>query len=206
MDPQSNQNEQESPRFYHLELYDSSEDLAMFSEEPFRRRDLALHEKTEASARAGQQNSSQEDAEELARSEKDAEVELAASSESTAADPGSSSAADLAKSSHLATKTMCTEQSTEKPVPGKDSQDDKRGSSESKAATEAQPFKPNSQEEGNDSYCITCCVPIRAQDDQGSRHDEHEVIPLFSVVEIAKVRRAEVALRWEDEGGSLFQL
>ncbi|XP_060115950.1 fibronectin type III and SPRY domain-containing protein 2 [Heteronotia binoei] len=212
MDSQSKQNEQESPRLYHLELYDSSEDLAMFLEEPFQRRDLALHEKRQASARRGKedQNSSQKDAEEPARPDvdKDTEVELATSPESAAVGHGSASTADLAKSSHLMTKTTPTEhvQSTEeKPIPGKDSQaqhpDNERGSSNGrKVAMDQQPFKPNNQEkEKEDSYCITCCVPIRAQDDQGCQHDEHEVIPLLSVVEIAKDELQKNICKLEDQ-------
>uniref|UniRef100_A0A8C6VFV7 Fibronectin type III and SPRY domain containing 2 n=1 Tax=Naja naja TaxID=35670 RepID=A0A8C6VFV7_NAJNA len=43
MDSPLKKDEPDSPRFYHLELYDSLEDL--FPEEPFRRRDLSPHEK-----------------------------------------------------------------------------------------------------------------------------------------------------------------
>ncbi|ETE67750.1 Fibronectin type III and SPRY domain-containing protein 2, partial [Ophiophagus hannah] len=43
MDLPLKKDEPDSPRFYHLELYDSLEDL--FPEEPFRRRDLSPHEK-----------------------------------------------------------------------------------------------------------------------------------------------------------------
>ncbi|XP_015276210.1 PREDICTED: fibronectin type III and SPRY domain-containing protein 2 isoform X2 [Gekko japonicus] len=206
MDPQSKQSEQESPRFYHLELYDSSEDLAMFLEEPFRRRDLALQEKRQVSAKLGgaDQNSSQKDAEEPARPDKnkDTEVELAASSESTA----TGSTAELAKNSHLTTKTTHIEhiQSTEeKPIPGKNSQvqhpDNESGSNGRKVAVDEQPFKLNSQEKDKDSYCITCCVPIRALDDQGSHHDEHEVIPLLNVVEIAKDELQKYICKLEDQ-------
>ncbi|XP_070619682.1 fibronectin type III and SPRY domain-containing protein 2 isoform X2 [Erythrolamprus reginae] len=46
MDSPLKKNEPDSPRFYHLELYDSLEDL--FPEEPFRRRDLSPHEKRAA--------------------------------------------------------------------------------------------------------------------------------------------------------------
>ncbi|XP_026532849.1 fibronectin type III and SPRY domain-containing protein 2 isoform X2 [Notechis scutatus] len=43
MDAPLKKDEPDSPRFYHLELYDSLENL--FPEEPFRRRDLSPHEK-----------------------------------------------------------------------------------------------------------------------------------------------------------------
>ncbi|XP_077173863.1 fibronectin type III and SPRY domain-containing protein 2 isoform X1 [Paroedura picta] len=179
MDSQPKQNEQGSPRFYHLELYDSSEDLATFLEEPFRRRDLTLREKREESARMGK------GVEELPGhgEEKDTkEVKLGASSESTAVGPGSSSTAGLAKNSHVHTEqTPSTEEK-----PGKDSQpqrpDNERGSNGRKLDLAEQPFKPNHQ----DSYCITCCVPVRAEDDQGVCHEEHEVIPLLCMVGLAK--------------------
>ncbi|XP_026565656.1 fibronectin type III and SPRY domain-containing protein 2 isoform X1 [Pseudonaja textilis] len=45
MDAPLKKDEPDSPRFYHLELYDSLENL--FPEEPFRRRDLSPHEKKE---------------------------------------------------------------------------------------------------------------------------------------------------------------
>nr|XP_020645827.1 fibronectin type III and SPRY domain-containing protein 2 [Pogona vitticeps]XP_020645828.1 fibronectin type III and SPRY domain-containing protein 2 [Pogona vitticeps] len=123
MDPPTEGSEQGSPRLYHLELYDSSEDLEMFSE-PFRRRDLAVHEKRKA-------------------------------------------------------------QSTEEPVvPRMETSHEKDGDAgkgnTSDGREDKQPFKDAN------TYCITCCVPIRALDKQSPEHEEHEVIPLASVVEIAR--------------------
>nr|XP_056721651.1 fibronectin type III and SPRY domain-containing protein 2 [Euleptes europaea] len=204
MDPQSTENEEERLRLYHLELYDSSEDLAVFLEEPFRRRDLALHEKRETSAGIGEevQNSSQKDAQELGSPEKDKDTDMepAAISESAEAGSGSGSTADLAKNGHLITKTMLTEG---EPSPGKDPPDqhpgNENGSGGRTVATDQQPFKPYGRGKGEDSYCITCCAPIRAQDYQGSHHDEHEVIPLVSVVEIAKGELQKNVCKLEDQ-------
>ncbi|XP_054858713.1 fibronectin type III and SPRY domain-containing protein 2 [Eublepharis macularius] len=206
MDPQSKENEQESPRFYHLELYDSSEDLAMFLEEPFRRRDLALQEKRETSAGIGEevQNSSQKDVEELARPDqgKEAEVELAPSSESTDTGPvATSSTADLAKNGHLTAEAVLTEhiQSTEgESILVKDSQDQHPDKAR-EAATDQQPSEPNCQEKGKDAYCIICCIPITAQGEQVCHHPEHEVMPLVSVIEIAKDELQKNISKLEDQ-------
>ncbi|XP_077774961.1 fibronectin type III and SPRY domain-containing protein 2 isoform X2 [Podarcis muralis] len=119
MDTRSEENEAEPPRFYHLELYDSAEDLELFSEEPFRRRDLGLCE------------------------------------------------------------TSKTQGAEEQRLPsvGNARESDK----------------------GEDTYCITCCVPIRADGQQGGDHSEHEVIPLSSVVEIAKDEFRKNVCRLEDQ-------
>ncbi|KAJ6662809.1 hypothetical protein lerEdw1_011013 [Lerista edwardsae] len=157
MDPQSKNNEPEGLRFYHLDLYDSNEDLELFSEEPFQRRDLALQEKRKTSAK------------DLAKSyhrDKDKETTFeqlagtAPSSEGTAAESGSSSTTDIPKDHHQS-------------IPGTD--------------------------KDIDTYCITCCVPIRALDQWGSEHEEHEVIPLISVVEIAKDELHKNVCRFEDQ-------
>uniref|UniRef100_A0A670JVW7 Fibronectin type III and SPRY domain containing 2 n=1 Tax=Podarcis muralis TaxID=64176 RepID=A0A670JVW7_PODMU len=119
MDTGSKENEAEPPRFYHLELYDSAEDLELFSEEPFRRRDLGLCETS---------------------------------------------------------KTQGTEEQR-LPSVGNARESDK----------------------GEDTYCITCCVPIRADGQQSGDHSEHEVIPLSSVVEIAKDEFRKNVCRLEDQ-------
>ncbi|KAJ7311045.1 hypothetical protein JRQ81_006642 [Phrynocephalus forsythii] len=134
MDPPPNlaltPSEQGSPRLYHLELYDSAEDLEMVLE-PFRRRDLAVHEKRKA-------------------------------------------------------------QGSEKPaVSSTDSSDPLLDNEETSRDKDGDPRKSY---DGGDkwpikdagTYCLTCCVPIRALDQQPNRHDDHEVIPLASMVEIAR--------------------
>ncbi|XP_048337853.1 fibronectin type III and SPRY domain-containing protein 2 [Sphaerodactylus townsendi] len=195
MEPQSKENEQESPRLYHLELYDSSEDLAVFLEEPFQRRDLAVHEKRETSGKEVQ-NGSQKDAQELARPGKDknSDSERATISESTAAGSGPGSTADSAKNI-LPTESVQGREG--EPIPGKDSQDpdNKKGSSGRADAVDRQSFKPNNREKDENSYCITCCGPIRAEED----HEEHEVIPLVSVVEIAKDELQKNICQLEDQ-------
>lgn len=144
MDPPSQNNEPENLRSYHLDLYDSYEDLEIFSEEPFQRRDLALQEKRKTLTKE------LVDLGKLSHLDKDEEkveqvTEVDPSSEGTASEAGSGGA----KSHHQG-------------LPGVD--------------------------KDMDTYCITCCVPIRARDQSCGEHEEHEVIPLTSVVEIAKVR------------------
>ncbi|XP_062998647.1 fibronectin type III and SPRY domain-containing protein 2 [Elgaria multicarinata webbii] len=145
MEPLSKENEAESPRFYHLDLYDSMEDFEIFSEEPFRRRDLAVEEHREAQSSEKPTipsvDSKEQDADN-AGAEKDSE-----------------------------TRNVSTGYDTEN----------------------KQPF------EDTDTYCITCCVPIRALDQRCREHDEHEVIPLASVVEIAKDEFQKNICKLEDQ-------
>uniref|UniRef100_A0A8D2LUE4 Fibronectin type III and SPRY domain containing 2 n=1 Tax=Varanus komodoensis TaxID=61221 RepID=A0A8D2LUE4_VARKO len=130
MEPLSEERQTGSPRFYHLELYDSCEDFEIFSEEPFRRRDLAVESRRAQSA------------------EKQA-------------------------------------------IPDMDSKDqplgDARGGGEkAHGASEAITDYDKNPLKDTDMYCITCCVPVRALDKHCREHEEHEVMPLASVVEIAK--------------------
>ncbi|XP_034988109.2 fibronectin type III and SPRY domain-containing protein 2 [Zootoca vivipara] len=119
MDTRSEEKEVEAPRFYHLELYDSAEDLELFSEEPFRRRDLGLGE------------------------------------------------------------TSKTQGAEKQKLP---SVGNTRGS-----------------DKVEDTYCITCCVPIRAIDQQSGDHNEHEIIPFSSVLEIAKDEFRKNVCKLEDQ-------
>lgn len=138
MDPPPQGSEEGSPRLYHLELYDSAEDLEMFSE-PFRRRDLVVHEKRMVQS-----------AEKPAVSSVDIREQV----------PGN-----------------------EETSQGKD--DKPRKGTASYGAEEENPAREA------DTYCITCCVPIRALDKESPQHEEHDVIPISSVVEIARVRMGE---------------
>ncbi|XP_042332984.1 LOW QUALITY PROTEIN: fibronectin type III and SPRY domain-containing protein 2 [Sceloporus undulatus] len=133
MESQSEGNEPEGPRLYHLELYDSTEDLEMFSE-PFRRRDLAVQENMKPQAPQKPTISSGDFGDQHPENE-------TASNEND----------------HDDLKTISSYNTENK-----------------------ESFK------GMDTYCITCCVPLRALDTQCSDHEEHEVIPLVSVVQIAK--------------------
>nr|XP_008120397.1 PREDICTED: fibronectin type III and SPRY domain-containing protein 2 [Anolis carolinensis] len=133
MDSESKDKDLESPRYYHLELYDSTEDLEMFSE-PFRRRDLAVQEDRKTQS-----------------------TEKPTISSGDFGDQHSDSEPASNKDGCDALKNMAGYDTEKKP-----------------------PFKDM------DTYCITCCVPVRALDKQCSEHEEHEVIPLDSVVQIAK--------------------
>ncbi|XP_066492419.1 fibronectin type III and SPRY domain-containing protein 2 [Tiliqua scincoides] len=160
MDPQSKNNDSEGLGYYHLDLYNSNEDLEIFSEEPFQRRDLVLQEKRKMSAKGleGLAKSSHLDEDEETKVKQ--LVEVAPSSEGTAAATESSSTTDAANSHHHSTPSV---------------------------------------DKDIDTYCITCCVPIRALDQWCSDHEEHEVIPLVSVVEIAKDELQKNICKFEDQ-------
>ncbi|KAH0619996.1 hypothetical protein JD844_014481 [Phrynosoma platyrhinos] len=133
MESQSEGNEPEGPRLYHLELCDSTEDLEMFSE-PFQRRDLAVQEN---------------------RKTQSPQTPTVSTGDSWDQNPDNETASKENDHDDLKTVTSYNTENKE-------------------------PFK------GMDTYCITCCVPVRALDTQCSEHAEHEVIPLVSVVQIAK--------------------
>lgn len=127
MDSPLKKNQPDSPRVYHLELYDSLEDF--FPEEPFRRRDLSVCENR---------------------------------------------------------ATQDVEQQRARHVERQDQQltDDGREEND-KGDNNVLEDKDESRQE---LYCITCCVPVTAFNGKCNKHQEHEVMSLAAVVEIAKVR------------------
>ncbi|XP_053128944.1 fibronectin type III and SPRY domain-containing protein 2 [Hemicordylus capensis] len=189
MDPQSEENDPAGLRLYHLDLYDSYEDLEIFSEEPFQRRDLALHENRKTSS-AETADEAQSGLPKVAASlterpgldkgkgtEAGQLADVVSSSEGPAGKGGSHPTSNAAKNSHPAMETplpMVSTQSTQ----------------------EQRTLGLNNDA---DKYCITCCVPVRALERAGHGHEEHEVIPLVCVVETAKDELHKNLSRLEDQ-------
>ncbi|KAM6425811.1 fibronectin type III and SPRY domain-containing protein 2 [Liasis olivaceus] len=132
MESQFKRNEPDSPRFYHLELYDSLEDLEFVPEEPFRRRDLPMCDN---------------------RATQDTEKQTTAH-----VDYQDQQLTENAREDH------------EKG--GNNILGDEKASRQSYQEKEL--------------YCITCCVPVRPSSSKYDEHQEHEVMSLAAVVEIAK--------------------
>ncbi|XP_039214897.1 fibronectin type III and SPRY domain-containing protein 2 isoform X2 [Crotalus tigris] len=130
MDSPLKKNEPDSPRFYHLELYDSLEDI--LPEEPFRRRDLSVSEN---------------------RATQDVEKQRPCHAE-------------------------CQDQQLT------DDTREENDKGDNNVLEDKDESRQSYQEE--ELYCITCCVPVTAFNSKCNKHQEHEVMSLAAVVEIAK--------------------
>lgn len=172
------------------EFDDSCAGLEIFSEEPFRRRDLGVCRNREG--QGGLQKSEEGLAETSSLDkEKEAEVdqlaEVAPDHEVITAEVASSSAARVTKNSQLPfTHAEIPEDQT---ILGIDCQDRHPDTQTTNGIELLE--KPISKDKDLDTYCITCCVPMKAIDQQSNKHNEHEVMPFVNVIEIAKVRTTE---------------
>ncbi|KAG8145071.1 hypothetical protein E2320_013447 [Naja naja] len=150
MDSPLKKDEPDSPRFYHLELYDSLEDL--FPEEPFRRRDLSPHEKKAT------QNVEEQ------------------------------------RPSHVEYRDQ---QST-------DHARENNEKSDNDLLEDKEVSRRSYQEK--ELYCITCCAPVTPSNSKNNEHQEHEVMSLAAVVEIAKENFTRQQQNFEKRYDDIIQI